>query len=783
MSEKVTHARQPSGSRSNVVRRFSDMRTSPAARHSHLQHQVLASTGFVKRLEHQPPLTGHLGCVNTISWDQTGEYLVTGSDDRYLNIYRPLDTEPLVHRIRSGHRQNIFSAKFMTDSSARKIVSCSAEGTTIFTDVERFVATSQLDNWVPNPAFHCHSDTSYEVMPDLVDSHIFYDCADDGKINRCACEDSTCDRHTFININSSLRRPSSHGVSFNGRIVHSFHRHYTIGISAITQRPDLPYYIAAACGDDTVRIYDSRKVDHRNHRNAQVYSFSPYIPHGTMREGDAVRGASLERRSLETRITSLKYDPNRSGQLLASYSRGDCYLIHPTELFTMNEELDQTQQRHGQSHEGLSTTDATRTGATNAVNESATSSSSSTRSPTAQSHIDTKGKRRRASSDSQDDPSIASETKKHAKPESKVAPTNQSEDSSQETQDMTDTTDTKSKANAQSKAVHVHFDDKSLLARVGHSDDEASGDSAQTAGPSGQTVEASRSGVNARGSTHSEEESLNTQRSHESESGEESDMPRLETAIAHIDEDEDDSMAGWDTSDMESETDQEEISYHDILRSALRSSTTDDETEEAQGSSTSSRAAKAEDRTDYWIKEANFFGPNSEFIMSGSDGGQIFFWDKHSGKIVNVIRADRSVVNCIQGHPVASFMLAASGIDRTTKILLPTAQEPIKVSSIRGVKRSTPSKYVVSPPAKNEEANAGPINPDDELDPEHAYGPPPAPSDDDDDDDDEDIEYHHIHGDIVVRVRSNGPAAVIMQLLQSISRHRRNREVSITGHD
>lgn len=63
----------------SVLRRFSTLKTFPAARHPHLQHQVLAAACFVKRLEEQSPLTGHLGCVNTIAWDETGEYLVSGS--------------------------------------------------------------------------------------------------------------------------------------------------------------------------------------------------------------------------------------------------------------------------------------------------------------------------------------------------------------------------------------------------------------------------------------------------------------------------------------------------------------------------------------------------------------------------------------------------------------------------------------------------------------------------------------------------------------------------------
>ncbi len=50
------------------------------------------------------------------------------------------------------------------------------------------------------------------------------------------------------------------------------------------------------------------------------------------------------------------------------------------------------------------------------------------------------------------------------------------------------------------------------------------------------------------------------------------------------------------------------------------------------------------------IKESNFWG--DDHVMSGSDCGHIFFWNKHTGKIVNIIEADKRVVNCVQENPL-----------------------------------------------------------------------------------------------------------------------------------
>jgi WD repeat-containing protein 42A len=44
------------------------------------------------------------------------------------------------------------------------------------------------------------------------------------------------------------------------------------------------------------------------------------------------------------------------------------------------------------------------------------------------------------------------------------------------------------------------------------------------------------------------------------------------------------------------------------------------------------------------VKGVNFYGPGSEFIVSGSDCGNVFFWDKETEGIVNVFRGDKEGV-------------------------------------------------------------------------------------------------------------------------------------------
>lgn len=80
------------------------------------------------------------------------------------------------------------------------------------------------------------------------------------------------------------------------------------------------------------------------------------------------------------------------------------------------------------------------------------------------------------------------------------------------------------------------------------------------------------------------------------------------------------------------------------------------------------------------IKEASFWGDN--YIMSGSDCGHVFTWDKTTGSVVMLMEADQHVVNCIQPHPTMPY-LATSGIDYNVKLWAPSLDDVNDVETVR----------------------------------------------------------------------------------------------------
>lgn len=100
-----------------------------------------------------------------------------------------------------------------------------------------------------------------------------------------------------------------------------------------------------------------------------------------------------------------------------------------------------------------------------------------------------------------------------------------------------------------------------------------------------------------------------------------------------------------------------------------------------------------------FLKTVDFFGPRDEFVVAGSDGGDLFIWDARSGgllptyskygtthgvgslpddeladreacRIINVLRADSNTCNGVIAHPYLP-MLASYGIDSTLKLWCP----------------------------------------------------------------------------------------------------------------
>ncbi|KAG8244269.1 DDB1- and CUL4-associated factor 6 [Homalodisca vitripennis] len=162
---------------------------------------------FIQRLSLQRSLPVHSGCVNCICWSDTGEFLLSGSDDQHLVISHAYNYKTLTN-YKTSHRANIFSAKFLPCSSDRNIVSCSGDGIILFTDLMRPSETRHNQ-------FNCHKGTTYEIATVPNEPHTFLSCGEDYTV-RCydlrikeRCTKDNCDDACLIYSNVDYSIPSS----------------------------------------------------------------------------------------------------------------------------------------------------------------------------------------------------------------------------------------------------------------------------------------------------------------------------------------------------------------------------------------------------------------------------------------------------------------------------------------------------------------------------------------------------------------------------------------------
>lgn len=69
---------------------------------------------------------GHIGCVNTILFNQDGSLAITGSDDMTIQLHN-IYTKKLELKIQTLHRGNIFDVKEIPETLCKQFISCAGK--------------------------------------------------------------------------------------------------------------------------------------------------------------------------------------------------------------------------------------------------------------------------------------------------------------------------------------------------------------------------------------------------------------------------------------------------------------------------------------------------------------------------------------------------------------------------------------------------------------------------------------------------------------------------------
>ena len=90
-----------------------------------LRSRLCGSLDMVTRLHMVSKLSGHEGCVNSVSFNRAGDRIASGSDDLHI-IVHDWQRQSRVVKFNTGHRANVFQSKILPGDLL--ITSCSRDG-------------------------------------------------------------------------------------------------------------------------------------------------------------------------------------------------------------------------------------------------------------------------------------------------------------------------------------------------------------------------------------------------------------------------------------------------------------------------------------------------------------------------------------------------------------------------------------------------------------------------------------------------------------------------------
>ncbi|KAK9823322.1 hypothetical protein WJX72_001905 [[Myrmecia] bisecta] len=259
-----------------------------------------ASLDLVQRLQLAGVLEGHHGCVNTVSFSpHDGVILVSGSDDKQICFWDwQAGTRTL--RYHSGHRNNVFQARIMPESSNKTVVTCAADGQVRIAFLPEAGGRS-----IETKPLAVHEGRAHKLAVEPGSASCFFSCGEDGNV-----------------FHFDLREPHSMRREMQVCKASAYGGTSEVELNSIHCNPMRAWEFTVAGGDQYVRVFDMRRAmyataSHRNHRP---------LP-GPTTSSEPVRQLTPAhlRRSRTAHITCAQF--SCSGEIVASYNDENIYLF------------------------------------------------------------------------------------------------------------------------------------------------------------------------------------------------------------------------------------------------------------------------------------------------------------------------------------------------------------------------------------------------------------------------------------------------------------------------
>ncbi|XP_042639091.1 DDB1- and CUL4-associated factor 8-like [Orycteropus afer afer] len=248
-------------------------------------YEACGARVFVQRLHLQYELEGHIGCVNTVHFNQRGTWLVSGSDDLKVMVWDWVQRQPVLD-FESGHENNIIQAKFLPNCGDSTIATCSRDGQV------RIAELSAIPHCKNTKRVAQHKQASHKLALEPDSPFKFLTSGEDAVV---------------FSIDLRQEKPAS-------KVVVTKQGERKVGLYTICVNPANIHQFAVGGEDQFVRIYDQRKIN-KYVNNGVLKKFCPH---------------HLVQCNSKPNITSLVYSHDGT-ELLASYNDEDIYLFYSSD--------------------------------------------------------------------------------------------------------------------------------------------------------------------------------------------------------------------------------------------------------------------------------------------------------------------------------------------------------------------------------------------------------------------------------------------------------------------
>ncbi|XP_072420768.1 DDB1- and CUL4-associated factor 8 [Chiloscyllium punctatum] len=245
-------------------------------------YRACGARTFVERLRLQHSLEHHAGCVNTLHFNRRGTWLASGSDDLKVVIWDWARRKPVLE-FDTGHKSNVFQAKFLPNSGDSTLAMCARDGQVRIAEL----SATECCKSTKRVAQHKGSAHKLALEPD----------------SPCTFLSAGEDAVVFA-IDLRQERPAS-------KLVITKEKDKKVGLYTIYMNPSNTHQFAVGGRDQFVRVYDQRKIN-ENENNGVLKKFCPH---------------HLINSESKANITCLVYSHDGS-DLLASYNDEDIYLFN-----------------------------------------------------------------------------------------------------------------------------------------------------------------------------------------------------------------------------------------------------------------------------------------------------------------------------------------------------------------------------------------------------------------------------------------------------------------------